>query len=155
MGKVKVDGDRATRPENFPMNEDFQKYVEALHPKFELLTQMKPVKIPKIPKDAPSKAIYLFSEKGQNLYVGRTNHLRSRMRQHSIPAAQHNQAVFAFRLARQQTGRTAATYSAEGGRVALSKDPAFAQAFTAAKARIRQMDLRFVEENDPLPASPS
>lgn len=46
-------------------------------------------------------------------------------------------------------GRTAATYSAEGGRVALSKDPAFAQAFTAAKARIRQMELRFVEENDP------
>jgi len=31
----------------------------------------------------------------------------------------------------------------------LSKDPAFAQAFAAAKARIRQMDLRFVEENDP------
>jgi hypothetical protein len=71
------------------------------------------------------------------------------MRQHSIPAAQHNQAVFAFRLARQQTGRTSPAYSAEGGRIALSKDPVFAQASKAAKARVREMDLRFDEEADP------
>lgn len=130
------------------MDENFRKYVEALHPKFELLIQMRPVKIATMPKDAPSKAVYLFSEDGQHLYVGRTNHLRNRMRQHSIPAAQHNQAVFAFRLARQHTGRIATAYSSEGGRVALSNDPAFALAFVAAKARIRQMDLRFVEETD-------
>ena len=131
------------------MNEDFQKYVEALHPKLELLINMKPVKVATMPKDAPTKAVYLFSENGKNLYVGRTNHLRNRMRQHSIPAAQHNQAVFAFRLARQQTGRIAAAYSPEGGRVALTKEPDFAEAFIAAKARIRKMDLRFVEETDP------
>jgi hypothetical protein len=132
------------------MNENFKRTIEALHPKFESLIAMKPVKVATMPKDAPAKAIYLYSENGQHLYVGRTNHLRNRMRQHSIPAAQHNQAVFAFRLARDQTGRTVAAYSAEGGRVALSKDPEFAQAFTAAKARIRDMDLRFVEETDPL-----
>jgi predicted GIY-YIG superfamily endonuclease len=132
------------------MNENFKSTVEALHPKFERLIQMTPVKVATVPKDAPSKAIYLFTENGMHLYVGRTNHLRNRMRQHSIPAAQHNQAVFAFRLARKQTGRTLAAYSAEGGRVALSKDLNFAQAFTAAKARIREMDLRFVEETDQL-----
>ena len=92
-----------------------------------------------MPKDASSKGVYLFSEDGQHLYVGRTNHLRNRMRQHSIPGAQHNQAVFAFRLARQQTGHMFAAYSSEGGRVALSKDPAFAAAFLAAKARIRHV----------------
>lgn len=107
------------------------------------------MKIPNFPKEAPSKAVYLFSEDGEDLYVGRTDHLRNRMRQHSTPASQHNQAVFAFRLARQQTGRTEAAYSKEGGRVALSKDPAFAEAFSAAKARVRQMDVRFVEEDDP------
>jgi hypothetical protein len=132
------------------MNENFKSYVEALHPKFASLIEMNPIKIAKIPKGAPSKAIYLFTENGQHLYVGRTNHFRNRMRQHSIPAAQHNQAVFAFRLARQQTGRILVAYSSEGGRVALSKDPDFAQAFTAAKARIREMDLRFVEETEPL-----
>src|SRR5271168_4342543 len=119
------------------MNDAFKSYVEALHPKFERLIAMNPLKVATMPKGAPSKAIYLFTENGQHLYVGRTNHLRNRMRQHSIPAAQHNQAVFAFRLAREQTGRTLAAYSSEIGRVALSKDPDFAQAFTAAKARIR------------------
>src|SRR5208337_3196075 len=99
---------------------------------------------------APSRTVYLFTENDQHLYVGRTNHFRNRMRQHSTPAAQHNQAVFAFRLARKQTGCTLVAYSSEGGRVALSKDPDSAQAFTAAKARIREMDLRFVEETDPL-----
>jgi hypothetical protein len=132
------------------MNDNFKTYVEALHPNFERLLAMTPVKVATMPKDAPSKAIYLFTENDLHLYVGRTNHLRNRMRQHSIPAAQHNQAVFAFRLAREETGRTVAAYSAEGGRVSLSKDPDFAQAFTAAKARIREMDLRFVEETDPL-----
>jgi len=75
---------------------------------------------------------------------------RQRLRQHSIPAAQHNQAVFAFKLAREATGRTDATYSKKGSRAELQKDPQFAEAFTQAKARVRNMELRFVEETDPL-----
>ena len=31
----------------------------------------------------------------------------------------------------------------------MTKEPDFAEAFIAAKARIRKMDLRFVEETDP------
>lgn len=72
------------------------------------------------------------------------------MRQQSTPAARYNQAVFAFRLAREATGHTSAAYSTTGGQLALSKDSEFAKAFTAAKARVRQMDLRFVEETDPV-----
>jgi hypothetical protein len=45
------------------------------------------------------------------------------MRQQSMPAVQYNQALFAFRLARKQTGRTIAAYSSEGGRAAMNKDP--------------------------------
>lgn len=63
--------------------------------------------------------------------------------------AQHNHAVFAFKLAREVTGRLAATYSIKGSRVALCGEPAFADAFLQAKARVRSMDLRFVEEADP------
>jgi predicted GIY-YIG superfamily endonuclease len=132
-----------------PMDETFRQYVEALHPAYERLVAMPPVKIATIPKNAPSKCIYLFSEAGKPLYVGRTNHLRQRMRQHSIPAAQHNQAVFAFKIARKKTGHPVAAYSAEGGRLALTREPEFAKAFAEAKARIREMEVRFVEEEDP------
>lgn len=72
------------------------------------------------------------------------------MRQHSISAAQHNQAVFAFKLAREATGRTEATYKVQGSRAALCADPIFSAAFTGAKRRVCGMDLRFIEEPDPL-----
>lgn len=132
------------------MNETFRKHAESLHPTFERLISMSPVKIATLTKRPPAKCIYLFSENGRHLYVGRTRKFRQRLRQHSIPAAQHNQAVFAFKLAREATGRTEAAYSKKGSRAELQNDPQFAEAFTLAKARIRSMELRFVEESDPL-----
>jgi hypothetical protein len=59
-------------------------------------------------------------------------------------------AAFAFRLAREDTGRVKASYTTEGSRAALYKDPDFRAAFEAAKIRIRGMDIRFVGEDDPL-----
>src|SRR5260370_11504447 len=115
------------------MHEAFREYVEALHPSFERLEAMEPVTIKMLPKGAPSQCIYLFSEGQRHLYVGRTRKLRQRLRQHSIPASQHNQAVFAFRLARVMTGRLIATYSAVGSRFALCSDADFRSAFLKAK----------------------
>ena len=60
-------------------------------------------------------------------------------------------AAFAFRLAREATGNLVATYQkGEGSRSGLMENEGFVNAFTAAKARIRSMDLRFVEETDPV-----
>lgn len=133
------------------MHDAFREYVEALHPSFERLIGMSPVTIKTLPRrNAPLQCVYLFSEGAQHLYVGRTRHLRQRLRQHSIPASQHNQAVFAFRLAREATGRLVAAYSAEGSRAALCTDADFNEAFTKAKERVRSMDVRYVEETDPL-----
>ena len=133
------------------MDQSFLRYAEALHPSYECLTTMQPVKIAAMPSDAPSECIYLFSENDRSLYVGRTRKLRQRLRQHSIPSAQHNQAVFAFRLAREETGRLAAAYTGEGRRATLAVDDnEFAAAFRTAKERVRAMQVRYVEEKDPL-----
>ncbi len=60
-------------------------------------------------------------------------------------------AAFAFRLAREATGNLVATYKkGVGSRAGLMENEIFISAFTAAKARIRSMDLRFVEESDPV-----
>ena len=133
------------------MEEAFIRYAETLHPSFERLVAMQPVTIAALPRNAPSAAVYLFSENGRSLYVGRTRNLRQRMRQHSIPSSRHNQAVFAFRLARETTGRLIASYSGEGRRASLANDDVtFSAAFTEAKARVRVMHVRYVEEPDPL-----
>ncbi|WP_405240414.1 GIY-YIG nuclease family protein [Lentisalinibacter orientalis] len=103
-----------------------------------------------LPRTAPTSGIYLFSEGDNHLYIGRTRMLRQRMGQHSRPGSRHNQAVFAFRLAREATGRLAADYAGDGRREALVEDKDFSRAFTEAKARVRNMDLRYVEEADPI-----
>jgi len=59
-------------------------------------------------------------------------------------------AAFAIRLAREATGQVKASYKSEGSRAALVKDDAFCAAFANAKARIRRMQVRFVEEPDPV-----
>lgn len=131
------------------MDEAFKQFVEMLHPSFERLMQMTPLKMSALPSRLPEKCIYLLSEGQNHLYVGRTRRLRQRLRQHSLAGAQHNEAVFAFKLAREATGQLTAAYSVGGSRKALCAEPAFAEAFQQAKARVRKMDLRFVEEADP------
>jgi len=60
-------------------------------------------------------------------------------------------AAFAFRLAREATGNLHPSYKkGKDSRDGLMENSTFVDAFTAAKFRIRQMDLRFAEESDPL-----
>jgi predicted GIY-YIG superfamily endonuclease len=132
------------------MDAGFREYVESLHAAFERLTTMKPVSATNLPKLLPHECVYLFSENGRALYVGRTRKLRQRIRNHCGSASGHNQAVFAFRLVREQTGMVKASYSSETSREALLRNTEFAALFGQAKTRISRMDLRYVEEPDPL-----
>jgi hypothetical protein len=127
------------------VNEIFRQHVEQLHGKFEALIGMEPVILTALPKAIPKSGIYLFSEGARNLYVGRSKRLRERLRYHTGPA---DDAPFAFKLAREQTGNTKASYSTKGSRKELLADPVFRAAFQAAKERIRRMQIRFVEEPD-------
>ena len=128
------------------MNNVFRQHVEQLHKRFEALMRLQPVTLADLPKAVPRSGIYLFSEGPSHLYVGRSKRLRERLRYHCGSA---KDAPFAFKLAREATGNTKASYSTQGSRVQLPATPAFQDAFQAAKDRIRQMDIRFVEEADP------
>ena len=110
---------------------------------------MEPVTRQQLPREVPARGIYLFSRGREHLYVGRSNNIRKRLGLHCRPSSQHNQATFAFRIARFSTGRTDAAYTAEGSRVALLADEPFREAFESAKREISLMDLRYVEESDP------
>jgi len=133
------------------MDSKFVAHVEALEPQLNRLLEMPPVKPERLPSKMPLKGVYMLSEGKFHLYVGRSNRIRGRIGNHSRPTATDRQAAFAFRLAREITGNVPATYKkGPGSRAALMKDPAFVDAFTSAKGRIRKMDLRFVEEVDPV-----
>jgi len=133
------------------MHTKFRDYAESLHPKFETLMSMHPIRIDNLPKQLPSQCIYLFSESVDHLYVGRTlkQTLNKRLQQHSASWAQHNQAVFAFKLA-CETVNAKPGYTRETSRKSICATPFFPQAFADAKNRIRQMEVRYVIEGDAL-----
>ena len=132
------------------MDPKFRARIESLEPLLSQLKAMTPVKPDALPMQMPRAGIYVFSEGGQTLYVGRSNDIRGRIGRHCRPGATHRMAAFAFRLAREKTGRLAASYTTAGSRADLIRDAAFLAAFNEAKAGIRKMDLRYVEAVEPV-----
>lgn len=132
------------------MDEKFRVYTEALHPKFEALIGMSPATTGILPKEIRGAGVYMFSEGGRHLYVGRTRNVRSRYRQHTRVGTGHNNAPFAFKLAREATGILKSTYkSDETSRANLMLNQDFLTAFNIALERMRRMEFRFIEEADP------
>lgn len=131
------------------MDTRFAALINNLHPLFERLLATPPVTEGGLPPDMPQGGVYLFSEGPRHLYAGRSNRMRKRYGEHSRPGSQHNQAVFAFRLAREGTGLSIPAYRpGEGSRTGLIGQAGFSEAFTLAKVRVRRMDYRWVEERD-------
>ena len=127
----------------------FTDLVKTLAPKFEQLLACPPLPYGKLPSTMPKSGVYLFTENGQPLYVGRSNGLRQRHGRHCSPGATYREAAFAFQLAREKIGRTKAAYKAgEDRRKGQMLNPDFAAAVQEAKARIRAMEYRYVEETD-------
>ena len=89
--------------------------------------------------------VYLLSEGGKPIYVGRSRNIRQRYQAHK--ANSHFSASFAFLIAREETGKVA-NYKASQGRGELVKEPEFAIAFKRARERISKMEFRYVIEED-------
>lgn len=132
------------------MEEKFNSYISKLPSLLNELLFMSPVKPDALPSILPQKGIYLFTEEGKHLYVGRSNNIRKRIQYHSRLSANHNQATFAFRIARLATKLEKATYKPKGSRKQLEDDQIFGPAFIKAKERVRNMEIRFIEVNDPV-----
>ena len=128
------------------MDAKFAALIESLHPSYEaLLACPTHTGGHALPRDAPERGVYLFSENGNNLYVGRTDRLRDRYRDHT--RLDHNNAPFAFKLARETSGHL----KAKGGltRKALQVHEPFALEFVKAAERVKKMDFRWVGETNP------
>jgi hypothetical protein len=129
------------------VDKNFYKLLEGLHKKYELLISMVPVTVDTVPPDAPNGGVYLFSENGSNMYAGRTKHkINDRLKNHVSTA---DDCPFAWRLACDKTGKKA-NYQKGNTRKDLLKDPTFKKEYEVAKRRIRQMQVRFVGESDPV-----
>jgi hypothetical protein len=130
------------------MNQRFAELVTPLEAKCQELLAMSPVEASKVPTDTPVGGVYLFSEGEVHLYVGRTKRpICKRIRNQF--GANPNAASFPWLIAREATGRRA-TYKQNGSRKELLKDSEFRTAYDDARARIREMQVRYVHEPEPL-----
>jgi hypothetical protein len=122
---------------------EFQQAVEALHAKFEHLIGAAPYAEG---QSLPRQGVYFFSENGAPFYVGRSNNIPQRRRQHTQQSSQTNQAALAMLIAREETKR-AVDYH-KGARARLLADHIFMDAFRRAKERVQKMEFRAVAESD-------
>ena len=108
---------------------------------------------PRVRTELPSTkvcGVYLFTENGNHLYVGRTDNIRGRHGRHCLPGATKSQASFAFKLAREATNNIERRYKpGSGTRKDLMAKEEFRDAFQAAKARIQKMEFRYITVEDP------
>ena len=101
--------------------------------------------------DAPG--IYLFSEPTPDggekaIYVGQTRVLRSRLKNHTRLGGKNNQATFAFLVAKGDA--KAAGVNMKQYREALEEDEQFIAHFDSAKARVSEMQVRFILLDNPI-----
>ncbi|MYC34746.1 MAG: hypothetical protein F4X64_16405 [Chloroflexi bacterium] len=108
-----------------------------------------------LPKDLPKKGVYVFyghhKFRGPDkpIYVGRTDRVHDRLREHGQHKATHNKATFAFILAEEEAAKCEIVRGSRS-RNDFQNDMEFKPFFYAAKMRIRDMDFRVVEIPDPI-----
>ena len=131
---------------------DFASAIADIKLAYEQLLDMYPLRADVRPSPVPAAAgVYLLSEPNEHLYVGRTRNLRRRLRDHSSPSGSHHQATLAIKIARNETGQNKPTYQSAGSTAdLLASSSTFSTAFDDAKARIRAMQVRYVEEREPV-----
>ena len=93
-------------------------------------------------RKAPPKGVYVLYERGKAIYVGRSNRLRARIREHGADSSDRYSATFAFRLLREQLHGAVGT--------AKEIEEAHAEEFRAQRERVRAMTFRAVPIDDQL-----
>jgi hypothetical protein len=116
--------------------------------------------LPERPAAPVTHGVYLFSEPGRHLYVGRTGRtersvragkksasgFRARLAGHCRPSSGLSSATFAIRLALEAAAQKGVVVAAR--RSKLLDDHQFAALFVAAKERITAMEFRTVDIED-------
>jgi len=129
------------------MNERFKKLVDRMPLLLQSLLER-----PAIARDdvgivqVPEKGVYVFFENNKPIYVGRSNRMKKRIKEHSQVSSQYS-ATLALRIAKQdililQKKRRKQTNEQ------LMKNSVFREKFEAAKDRIARTKIRFIEVKD-------
>ena len=127
---------------------DFASAIDGIKPAFRRLVEMDPFRLDEVPSPVPDAqpGVYLLSESGRPLYVGRTRNVRRRLSGHRSSAV--TRATLAVKMARIAANRPATYTTGNSASHLYSHDPTFRTGFDEARARICAMEVRWVDEAD-------
>lgn len=125
--------------------DSFNKFIQRMPELLQSLEESEAFEITNITQIIPKSGVYVFYENNRPMYVGRSNNMRSRLLQHGRESSRHNQATFAFILAKEQMK---VDKKASVTREKLESAPEFEQAFYEARQRVRGMKIRLIGIDD-------
>ena len=127
------------------MNERFKKLTDRMPLRLQSLLEQPPIAIDDIGiTQVPPKGVYVFFEVNKAIYVGRSNRLKERLKEHSQRSAVHNSATLAIRMAK----RNISTQQKKKTTKQLMEDSNFVKKFEVAKNRIARTEIRFIDIKD-------
>ena len=127
------------------MNERFKKLTDRMPLRLLSLLEQPLIAIDDIGiTQVPQKGVYVFFEGNNPIYVGRSNRLKNRLKEHSQRSSGRYSATLAFRIAKQNTS----TLQKKQTNEQLMKNRDFVEEFEAAKDRIARTKIRFIGIED-------
>ena len=99
-------------------------------------------------KKVPDRGIYVFYDGKKPIYVGRSERLRSRLREHSNQSSRHTSATFAFNLAKSRAKKLGIDITRN--RKILEKDPHFLPIYNEEKTRVSKMKIKVKRIDNPI-----
>ena len=99
-------------------------------------------------KKIPDRGIYVFYDGKKPIYVGRSERLKSRLREHSNQSSSQTSATFAFNLAKSRAKKLGIDIS--GNRKILEQDPHFSPIYKEEKNRVSKMKFKVIRINNPI-----
>jgi len=124
------------------MNERFKELTDRMPLRLRSLLEQPLIAIDDIGiTQVPQKGVYVFFEGNKPIYVGRSNRMKKRLREHSQRSSDHYSATLAFKMVKQKKERTQTNEQ-------LMKNSDFVKEFEAAKCRIARAKIRFIEIED-------
>ena len=95
----------------------------------------------------PQKGVYVFFEDNKPIYVGRSNRLKERLKEHSSSSSDHYSATLAFRIVKKSALVLQITAKKQTNEQ-LMKNSDFVKKFKAAKERISRVKIRYIPIED-------
>lgn len=127
------------------MSKEFDSYITEM-PELMKRLMVSPLRRWNDTRNLPIRGVYVFFENEKPIYVGRTNRMKDRIKEHALPSSKNNKAPFAFNLAKKEAEEKGIEVNFK--RAELESNEIFNDLFLHAKKRVSNMYLRVIEIND-------